>query len=145
MPRASDPANLDMLGELQQERAPARRHIGETTHLDGPEYLPCLLERLSRALDDRSRWQHAFRQFFEYGCLQRADRVNSGLTRTGFEIDTGPPDLMQRGRAGADHARQPLNRIELAEIGDRQGLLERLAQRVLIDRSREAAGQSCRY
>ena len=145
MPGTGDPANLHILGELQQERAPARRHIGETTHLDGPEDLPCLLEALSCALDDRSRWQHAFRQFFEYGCMQRADRVNSGLTRTGFEIDTSPPDLMQGGRAGADHARQPLDRIKLAEIGDRQNLLERLAQRVLIDRSCESAGQPCRY
>ncbi len=34
---------------------------------------------------------------------------------------------------------------KLAEIGDRQNLLERLAQRVLIDRSCESAGQPCRY
>lgn len=91
------------------------------------------------SLDDQAGREHAFGQFGEDSGLERCDCIDPRHTSARIEIDPGPPDLVQRGGAGADHPGQILDVVELAEIGDRQCLLDRLAERVLIDRPSKAA------
>jgi hypothetical protein len=66
------------------------------------------------------------------------------LSSTRPQIDVGAPDLAQGVSSRAHHARQGLQAIEFAERDFRQGRLDRYAQALVINRTREAARKACR-
>ena len=124
---------------------PDRRELGDADNLDGPEQRRRVIQPRKPRGDQIGGPHHRRRQRRRHRILEAGDRSEAWmLTGPGLKVEAGPPRLAQRVGAGAHHARQRLDPVQLADIRLRQDGYDGFPEGIVVHRLRQSAREPCR-
>ena len=128
-----------------QQGTPAGGQFGNAHNVDRPEDRRGMVQALQPGGHQFRGAHHRGRQCFENRLFENRDRFLTGVVRGPcLKVDSGAPGLAQSFGGRVRHAGKGLDLVEFSKCRFGENALDRDPQGLIVNRPRQAAGQSGR-